>query len=658
MPAPLADSPAEQTSGRSTEHPASPAEASTAAPGDASAAADGRSPSATRTPTWSEATRTVVASLRDPVRAGSAVYLAGGLVAVVQSLLLGVVAYRGFWYADDLDNLAAAQGVPLDGEYLTTRLNDHLVPGLRLAYWLSANVAPLDWTTTVVARSVLQLAATLLVLHLLVLVVGRRPVALLGVVAYAASPLLVPSFSSLSSASNLLPVHVFGALGLVLLVRYRDTGRLLLLPGIAACLAVVLLCWEKGGLVVLTGLVLWLGPLRRRPDPARGRWWAATAAALVSVAGFGWSYATGGGPSSTPELPPWTTQLRLVGSALWEVLAPAAVAGPWRWTAADPPPFSLADPPVTASALGAAALVLLAVLAARKDPRTLIGWAAVLVWVATTVVVVAAGRLETFGDSLLRHYHYWSDLTLLLVPVVTWCAAVLTPTDLTPEQLLRRMRTLVPALVTWLLAAAVSTTGFAVRWDDSLTRVWLRNAVTHIEGWGQTVNLYDTPVPGGVIPIIAENRLTSDVLGLTDLPLEYNRSEPTPLVLDDAGQLRDSYLDTVARAVPPREGDCPFLVQGTRSVTLPLDAPLAEGTWFAHLDYLANPQPDVRVDLVGEAGTVELAAPSRSWPAGLGTSVLQSTRPASGDRVVVTGLAEDVNLCVGGLEVGVPRPAP
>ena len=104
-------------------------------------------------------------------------------IAVLQSVVLGLLARRGSWLSDDLDFLVQG-GRGFAPAELLTPVNDHIAPGLRFVYAVFAAVAPLDHDFTVGWRVVMQAIAIvlmgLLLLRILGLeLVGRRRHALL-----------------------------------------------------------------------------------------------------------------------------------------------------------------------------------------------------------------------------------------------------------------------------------------------------------------------------------------------------------------------------------------------------------------------------------------------------------------------------------------------
>ncbi len=612
-------------------------------------------PEEVTTGSWSE----VLAAARSAwARRGRTelVLVGAALLVLLQVGLLSAAAARGYWYADDLDNLALARTSDLDLSYLGNRVNDHLTPGLRLSYWVFAHAAPMDWGFTVAVRAVLQLVASALMAWLLVRLHGLRPTMLVGLTAYLATPLVVPSFVSLSSAVNLLPSHVAGLAVLHCLLTWSRREGFGPLLGLAAAVFTTLCFWEKSGLILLSAVALVLAHLRPLAGRRLRAWWPPAVAAGLSVAAFAGLYALTGPPDSG-SWPGLGTLAGLVLDAVRLLLAPAFVGGPWDWTPTTPAPFGLADPPVLAQVAGLVVLVLLLARCLWRARAALWWWVAVLGYVVATVVSVAVGRLEGLGPVFLYHFHYWSDLAIPLSMLVT---ASLTGPDAarpgTTSPVPVRSRALVGATALWAAAAVTSSTLFVLPWSDTPSRDWLATVDAQLAERPGTVNLYDTTVPLDVLTVLAERRRLSDVLPLTGRPLVFDDSGSDPLFVAADGTVHPGDLQSWARGVAGDPG-CGALVQGRSRVVVRLDRRVPEGLWFARIGYLANPDARVSVALGDTSGQVPLRS-SETWPAGLLTRTLHADTITEADRLVITGLDDDVNLCVGDVTVGLPQAAP
>jgi hypothetical protein len=176
-------------------------------------------------------------------------------VAIVQSIILGLLARRGSWLSDDIDFLLQGDRGFAPGELLTP-VNDHIAPGLRFVYATFAAVAPLNWDVTIAWRVLMQAIAIALMGLLLIRLLGPSRWVLTGTLLYALTPLSMPSFMSLSSAVNNLPAHVFGLLLLHATLDWYAGHRRRAIAYGPLSLLFSLACWEKSGLIVFTAVAL------------------------------------------------------------------------------------------------------------------------------------------------------------------------------------------------------------------------------------------------------------------------------------------------------------------------------------------------------------------------------------------------------------------
>src|SRR4051794_22051360 len=92
-----------------------------------------------------------------PGRRGDA---GAGAVALVQLVVLALVALPGSFYLDDLSWTNRAAGSDLGWSYLRGPEGHHLIPGSMLWFWLQAHVMPLNHTGAVLLTLVLQAVVT------------------------------------------------------------------------------------------------------------------------------------------------------------------------------------------------------------------------------------------------------------------------------------------------------------------------------------------------------------------------------------------------------------------------------------------------------------------------------------------------------------------
>lgn len=587
------------------------------------------------------------------------------VVAIVVPLALGVATARGSWFADDLDLLVYGQR-GFSPAVLFAPANDHIVPGLRLVFAVFAEFGRFSYAFTVIWRCVFLAANIFLVGSLLFRLVGASTWALLGAAWYGVSPLLLQAFSQLSAGVNDVHAQFFGLVLLHSAVDwFAEHRRRALVVGPVA-LALVLSFWLKAGLVVTTALALgWIisrsGVRRRLLD---GVLWGVTM--LVPVL----AYAVVILPrrrAGTARWPGLEVELRLLFDSLRESVVMPFVGGPWTWT--DTAPYGFADPPVVAQVLGAVVLVTLLGLTWRHHRRVLLLWLSAAVFVVVTVVLVSAGRYYQFGDSLTRHYHYWSDLglPLVLATVLTLDRALPWPSTARSARAAAaraslpgpsRLRTTV--VLAWFAGAAVSQVTFANLWGKNPAPAYFATLAAQVDDAGSPPNIWDTTVPTTIAPFINEHRRLGEILSVAGIDVRLQQPDSAPRVVDDTGHLRPADFRVWALGVVPP--DCRLRLLGAGSVTVPLDHPLPEANWYVKMAYLANPDAKVRVELVDarSGDTTVLTSHTGAWPSGLLSAYLNDPlavvgRTATEIRLVSTD--PSTSVCVGTTEVGLVVPA-
>lgn len=597
---------------------------------------------------------------------------AAAAVAAVQAVLYGALAARGFFYQDDFDYTAQGSDRPLTVGYLLEPNNDHLTPGLRLAYWLMAHLAPYEHWVTVVLRILLQVAVTLLFARLLARLVGPGRLALAVLSLFAFTMLTMPSFLVLSSATNLLPAQIGALVLLDRHVRYQVGGRLADAVWGAAALLVGLLFWEKIVLVVLLPpllslLVLTAGSVRDRIRATRLAGLAVYAAPVVVFFGYYLArhYGDRGSRPSASDL------ADLAWSTWGHGVAPALIGGPWRWYDSPGSYFGLANPPLLGVLAGqAAVLAFLAVAVRRRGLRALLPWLLPVTYLLGNTVLLGVGRYQYLGGFVGRSYHYLCDTAIPVLLAVALSLAVPRPAEvaarsgpapglaLAPVRLDGRVRGIALALVAaYGLSLSVSAARFEQRWVDNPARAYLAAVTAQLRAT-PGLALYDTPVNQEVVVPLAVDRRLSQVLAPLDLDVRWN--DPAggePKVVDDSGRVRDPAFVPVAQS---REGRqfCSHYLAGAGTLTVPLDRPAGPGDTFLKVDYLLER---------GSAVTVRLGSGPRlrspvhgeqvDLHAGLNGIVVQAEGPAAVDRLVVISANAAVRLCVTHVAAGFPFPA-
>lgn len=604
-------------------------------------------------------------------------------IATVQGVVIGALALAGYFYLDDVDMSAEAAKYPFGWDYVTLALNDHLTPGLRTFYWLSAHFAPYDNEWTVLIRVVVQAVATGLMGYLLAQLFGPGRVALLGLGLYAFSPLLVPSLLSLSSGVNLLPTHVGLLLLLILHVRYEAT-RELRYPALGALgVLLALLFWEKAVLSValaplLTLLYLHSGGVRDR-FRALLRSWPAWVTYAVPVVAFFAYFLLGDYPKagSAPKL----------GDA-WDVfwdawlhsLAPSLFGGPWHWYSAEIIYYSAAQPGPIAIVAGQLTVLVLSVVAVRRNGfRALRAWLLPLTVLLGTSVLLAAGRFEYVGVILARNFHYLSELTIPLVLAVVLMLVVPNPaavaergrSGLWPEPAPPDTEPsarpvsigLVVALLAYVISYGVTVHGFERRWIENPVRDYLTTGSQDLRAnatKGQ-IAIYDNTAPLNVATLLQVNRRVSEIFRPIerDLPTRVRWDDASrPLYMFDQGGhlLRARFVEEATSADQPGVF-CAHPLRGVGSVTVTLSKRITRPDSFVRLDYLSQLPTTVSVRLAdGDRTFAPRRFATSTLTAGNYAALLLGTPGKAFDRVVIASTDPDATICLAA-KAGHPDPA-
>ncbi|WP_245716746.1 hypothetical protein [Nocardia mikamii] len=165
------------------------------------------------------------ASIRRPV------LLVAVLLILAQIGLRGWVAGRGYFYWDDLILVGRADRYPLwSADLLLYDHDGHFMPLAFVTAWVVTRIAPLHWAGPVVTMLLLQLAASVAVLRMLLVLVPRRAGALrwavlVPLIGYLFCPLTLPAFAWWAASLNALPLQFALAWVIADAVLLMRTGR-------------------------------------------------------------------------------------------------------------------------------------------------------------------------------------------------------------------------------------------------------------------------------------------------------------------------------------------------------------------------------------------------------------------------------------------------
>ncbi|ATL71817.1 hypothetical protein CRH09_15860 [Nocardia terpenica] len=567
------------------------------------------------------------------------------VLMVAQLAVRGWVAGRGYFYWDDLILAGRAARYPLlSADLLLYNHDGHLMPMAFALAWVLTRIAPLVWAGPVVVLVVWQAAASVAVLRMLVVLLGRRWIVLVPLVFYLFCPLTVPAFAWWAAASNALPLQCALACAIgdaVLLVR---TGRVRYAVSGIAALTVGLLFFEKAVVVPVVAFAVAAllrhvegsdRPIRtvaRRAAPL----WIGSALVLACWAAVYLATVKTGAVHSSPE-----GVRRLLHSATSLGIVPALLGGPWSW-ARWMPATPWAVPP--GWAVVAAWLVLGAVLVVTVCGRRRTG----AVWIALGAYVIAAqvpvalirGGPNTAAE-LMQSLRYLADVAVVLTAAG---ALLLRSRPRRAPVALPGRRTVIALTALFVASSLWSTATFVRSWSPSPTRTYLTTVRAALAR--SDAPLLDQELPWNVLtPLAYPQNLASRALAPIAPAGAFADSTPRLRMITDTGEIVDAQVWWNRALRPGPDPGCGYRIDAETPRDLPLDGPLLDRGWTAQLNYLAD--RDGRLTVALEHGPA-VVVPVRS---GLGTVYVRLI--GSGSALRIGSHTPDLNLCLGVGPIGV-----
>jgi hypothetical protein len=545
----------------------------------------------------------------DPVAVRSAripwVAVTAGALIVVHLAIRSVLAFRGYFYWDDLilTGRAGTQSL-LSPSYLFDDHDGHVMPGAFLVAGAITRLAPLNWIGPALSLVVLQLVASLALLRALHVILGWRPVLLIPLTFALFTPLALPGFAWWAAALNSLPMLAALAwvcADAILLVRtgrqrYAVTAPLAFLGG--------LLFFEKSAVIpfvafALTALLLHIDGERSvlttvwRRGP---RLW--TACLALTVAWIALYLVVVDQQRWSSDLPMAWDLLR---RSFTHGIAPGLVGGPWdwqRWAPASP----WATPPTTVMVLGWIALAaLLAISLIRKQRIGPVWLVAVGYAIACQVPIYLMRSSKFTALELAQTLRYLPDLVVVLTLLAA--IALRAPNRETSQWLNAsgvRTAVTVTVAVGFVASSMYSTATFLTIWRDSPVQPYLVNAR---RGLAEAHASSDAPLlDQEVDPLILQRvawpeNLASRMFALVQDRPEFASATGRLRMLDMTGRLVDARVTWVRTVVPGPNPQCGYFAQPDAPVRMPLDGPLLPAEWTAEVNYLANSDGSVQMSL-------------------------------------------------------------
>ncbi|MGW0181006.1 hypothetical protein [Nocardia sp. NPDC003345] len=604
--------------------------------------------------------------------------LAIALAAVAAQLVLrGVVLANGYFYWDDLILAGRAGELPLYAPELLLHEHDgHFMPLAFAVSWLVTAVAPLQWGMAAGVTLLMQAAASLAVLRLLLVLLGPRRTVIVPLLFYLFGPLTLSAFAWWSAALNALPLQFALAWVAADALRLDRTGaRRYAVSGIVVS-AVALLFFEKAvvvpfvafAVVALARYVDGRGPELRAVLRRGAVLWAGTAAVLAGwavtyLAVVGLTHGEGGSADVASMLP----------RAAWAGVVTALLGGPWSWERWVPSaPWAVApDWTVWAAWALLAVAVVLTIRARRVVWPVWVAAAVYLPAVQIPVVLMRAGPNTV--DELMMSLRYLADTSVVLTAAGALLLRAFAAPGAVPGRrgpgpapvdggtgpapgaqaagaggATRRRYGSGPVAVVAVLFVASSlwsTYSFTRVWSQNPTRTYLTNAAAEFARW-DGIPLLEQEVPWTVLnPTAYPDNEASRVLSPVAPPGAFAEATGELRMITDTGEFAPARVWWNRGILPGPDPGCGYRITGGTPVRLALDGPMIAHEWTVQLNYFADRDGEVAVGF--DSGR-KAAVPVRA-----GLNTVYARIVGSGSALLVQSRTPGLQACIGTGPVGV-----
>jgi hypothetical protein len=583
--------------------------------------------------------------------------LVAGLLVVVALVVRAVLAFRGYFYWDDLilTGRAGTQNI-FSASYLFDDHDGHVMPAAFLSAGAITRLAPLNWVGPAISLVVGQLVASLALLRALHVILGWRPVLLIPLTFALFTPLGIPGYAWWAAALNSLPMLAamsWACADAILLVRTGNQRY-----AVTALLAYVvgLLFFEKAAVIgfVAFAIAALLAHVAGDSSPLRTVWqrgkrlWTSS---LVLTAAWIGLYLV------VVDQQRWSSDLvmtwNLLRRSITHGIVPGLVGGPWSWDRWAPASPWAAPPPVV-MALGWVALAAILAISLIRKKRIVGVWIVAAGYAVACQVPIYLMRSSRFTAlELAQTLRYFPDL----VVVLALCAAVAfrAPNrDGSGWLDASWARTAVTAAlaVAFVASSLYSTATFTTSWRDNPTQPYLQNAERTL---AQGHNASDAPLlDQEVDPLVLQRvafpeNLASHMFALLSQRPEFAFATNQLRMLDAKGRLVDAKVTWVRTVTPGPTARCGYFVQTNAPAHMALDGPLLPADWTAEINYLANTEGSMTMSL-SEGPEVKV----RIHP---GLNRVFVRLPGAGDAITVRANTAAMSLCIASGPIGFVAPS-
>ncbi len=358
----------------------------------------------------------------------NSVIVAGVALIVVQ---LGWKAYllsHFYFRQDDFQLLDHALSSGFTIRYLFTIGPEQLAPAGRVFTWILVRISVYDWTLASACTIILLAAASVAMLRLLLLIFGRRAAILIPLIVFLFTPLTLPGLSFWTTTLLWLPLQLTMILAVSAHIRYLRSGSAAHAIAAAAWLVTGMLFDELGVLVpvllfALTSAFFAPGRWRQAVGLTLRRYWRAWVLYGCVAAAYAVVYLVRL-PTSVqqPTSPPgFSSVLALASTMLRVSFVPAALGGPWHWSAhGGSYGYAAQTPVLTQISWVVAVLVIAASVRYRRHAWR--AWVILAGWIllADLLPVVFSRLTELPATQLGTDLHYVADSA----PVLAICVGL------------------------------------------------------------------------------------------------------------------------------------------------------------------------------------------------------------------------------------------
>lgn len=570
--------------------------------------------------------------------------------------LRGWALYRGWFYADDYVLLHESQEASFGLGHLMEPYTSQLMPGGRFLVSLAGDASAGGYLRAAGQTVILTLVAGAAALWMLITAFGRRWAVLGLLTVYLTTAMTMQATLWWAAALNQVPLQVSFFLAVGAWLRYLRSNRWgwLLLTLFAVAFGLAFYVKTLLVLPVLAFLAVAYfaeGPLPRRVlDLVRQRW---AAAALILAVGVGYSlyYAARVDTPFNDTSP--SVAGTIADSMIGTAFASAVVGGPWRWSDLTAP-TALAEPPTVAVHLAWVGIALTVIYVWLRRRASLRAWLLLGGYVIASWLLLVNSRAPLAEEIAGLQYRYLTDVACVLalslgLATLPLVGAQESSSPRRPPVLLAQVPRAAVVLIVCSVTAmsATSSLRYAQIWIDSTAggRSYIHNLQDGLRA-GST-DLVDTYVPPEMqYSLIPEENRLSLLANLISDNASFPEASPRLMVVDDDGKVHQAIIGDAVTARTGPNPDCGWPVDDTGR-TIPLTQAVGEGDWWLRIGYLAQATSPVEVSAGPRTVATEVLA-------GLNSLYVEIEGPF--EAVRITGLDEDVQVCVDTIEVGAPIP--